>query len=167
MSPASQGTARLVLRSFFWEQTHPSSSGSWLNQLLSYRQDLTHQQQATLLYLILGPPGVEDSPSAEARDYDNFQRKQHFILYTSPDWNLPQETSPATFEEAKDLFSDIGKGLQLIQAAQKRSPVGSENEISSLLDAIFWLSGPAQNVVNQLTFTWIIDNRGESGHFSY
>ena len=113
------------------------------------------------MYLILGPPGVEDSPSAEARDYDNFQRKQHFILYTSPDWNLPQETSPATFEEAKDLFSDIGKGVQLIQAAQKRSPVGSEIEISFLLDAIFRLSGPAK-VVNHLTFTWIIDNRGES-----
>ena len=119
------------------------------------------------MYLILGPPGVEDSPSAEARDYDNFQRKQYFILYTSPDWNLPQENSPATFEEAKDLFSDIGKGLQLIQAAQKRSPAGSEKEISFLLDAMFRLSEPAQIVAKHLTFTWIIDNRGESGHFCY
>ena len=152
VSDQEEAELRLVLRSFFWDQAHEGAAGTaWLSQLL-LQNNLSYRQQAVLLYLVLGPVCVEHKLS-ERRDYDKFQLETIQLLYTPADWAAPQMTTPDFFEEARDMFSDIGRGLQCLQSTDI-SP-------AQLLSAVFRLTSPtSSHTFSSLTaFSWHTDNR--------
>ena len=106
------------LRIFLWEFIdHEDTKASWLSYIISTFgmpfQQTTHvdSRVAEVLYLFLGPSlEIEtDDPTLTM-----FQQNTINRLQSVPSFSIMQEKVPENYEEAKRMFSDLGRGLRLL-----------------------------------------------------
>ena len=112
----------------------------------SAKQDAAH-----LLFLMLGPAEDDLALSSPAgRDYNFFQLSLHNKLQGKPNMMTMQEQVPNTFAEAKEMFSDIDKGLRLLL----RSSTVTNSFLSSMMVTMFE------------DMHWLVDNQAACLLFS-
>jgi hypothetical protein len=118
---------RELSRIFFLEFINgEDTKASWLSYIINTFTTFTSlktsakQDAAHLLFLLLGPAEDDLALSSPAgKDYNFFQLSLHNKLQGKPDMMTMQEQVPNTFAEAKEMFSDIGKGLRLLLRSSK------------------------------------------------
>ena len=124
------------LRIFLWEFIdHDDTKASWLafisntlGGLLKQPSTQVESQVAEVLYLLLGPAPDINDPTLTI-----FQQNTINRLEGEPSIFMMQEHVPINYEEAKKMFSDLGKGLRLLM----RSPSISNMSVVSSLMAMF------------------------------
>ena len=153
-----EGEKMSVMRMFFWEFVdHEDTKASWLSFILSTfvsttsNKESVEHQAAQLLFLLLGP--ADDDlfllpPSF--RDLNYFRQNLFSRLQASPTMLTMQEQVPVTYTEAKEMFSDLGKGLRLLL----RSPNITNTSLASIMIALF------DNM------HWLVDNQAACLLFS-
>jgi len=117
-----QWVRRRVLRIFFWEFVdNEDTQACWLSHIIRTFTDpsahmAVEHQAADLLFILLGPANKDDSTFVPQlfSGLTSFQCNLYTKLQGMPDWTIMQEQVPASYAEAKEMFSDLGKALRLL-----------------------------------------------------
>ena len=120
-------------RIFFWEFIdHEDTKASLLSYIintlgetLKLPSTLVESRVAVGLYLLLGP-----APASHDLTLTIFQQNIINRLEGNHNMFMMQEHVPTNYEEAKRMFSDLGKGLRLLL---RGSSISSNTVVSSML----------------------------------
>ena len=151
-----------VLRIYFRELIdHEDTKASWLSFILSSfpissfttAVGSAEHRAANLLVLLLGPAEMDQSLlSLAVQDYNFFQRNLLIKMQCRPCLTVMDDIVPATYAEAKEIFSDLGMGLKLLLRSSDCS-----RSVASIMDAIFedkkWMGWEVDNIAGCLLFS--------------
>jgi len=154
-----EGEGSRSLRIFLWEfLENDFAKTSWLIHLLqnisnySLFRPSTNQEQnsAYFLYSLLGPAKYVPSLFPQTGNYNPFQISQHTKLQGRPDWAIVQEQPPTNYQEAEEVFSDLGKAVRLLVASCRDNSCINHTFLNSMITSLFEESN--WSLDNQATF---------------
>jgi len=111
----SDDLSREEFRIFFWEcHMNEDLKSSWLSFVLNSTSKLSVSESSEktaiemgyLIYYLLGPIHDEDNNNISSLTLNG--------VYGNINTALMQEVEPSSYDEAKELFSDLGNGLKLL-----------------------------------------------------
>lgn len=128
-------------RIFLWEFIdHEDTKASWLSftintlgGLLKQPSTQAESQVAEMLYLLLGPTPDINDPTLSF-----FQQNTVNRLKGETSVFMMHEHVPTSYEEAKRMFSELGKGLRLLVKSSTICNMSVVSSLMALFEGIHW-----------------------------
>jgi len=136
----SDDLSREDFRIFFWEcNMNEDLKSSWLSYILnstsnssvSDSSEKTAIEMGHLIYYLLGPIHDEEN--------NNISYSILNGVYGNVNTALMQEVEPSSYDEAKDLFSDLGNGLKLLVKNSSFDNLLFTQALKSMFAEMEWL----------------------------